>query len=289
MEYFWNWRRQSLAKVGVCYSGLALLWIGVSIGLKAMEHTGCVFGLTAIIECKVLAVVLVWIGRFWLFPRGRLHPWAKGWCLLGGLLLAGSGVIRVAQQFTGGYLMLAGTDTLLWAFLLTNLLETVAAVYYRCWSMTAPRPAYLREQWGLFWAESLKLGLWLALLLGLLFFYLVSFYRFAVYSYSQMMTVFWIGVELFFYGIAAWRLTGGVRAEIVLLEREIAGYLGWRCEAAAELISQRLPELQYLLLSRNYLVTLKQPVISGWAMVSHLILAGCLLGLPRLIGIVTKL
>jgi hypothetical protein len=103
MECFWKWRQQSLAQMGVCYTGLALLWLGVSLGLRATEQTGCVFGLTAIIECKVLTVALVWIGRFFLFPQGRLQPRAEVWCGFLGLLLACSGVTRAARQFKLGY------------------------------------------------------------------------------------------------------------------------------------------------------------------------------------------
>jgi hypothetical protein len=288
MQRLGKWRQQSLAKVGFGYAGLALLWLGVSGGLKVMEQTGCVFDLPAIIKCKVLTIALVWIGRFGWFPRRRLRPGAKLGCGFLGLLLAGPGMIRVTQQFTWVYWMLVGADTLIWAGLLTVLLETLIAVYYRRGMMTAPHPSQISEQWRLFWTESLKLGLWLALLLGLIFFYLVSFYRFEVYFYSRMMTAVWIGAELLFYGLAAWRLTSEVQTKIALLEREISGYLGWRHEETAELISQWLPVLQYLVLSRNYLISLKRPMISVWTVSGYLALIGFLLGLPQLIGSVIK-
>jgi hypothetical protein len=283
-----KWYQQSLVKAGFGYAGLALLWLGVSSGLKGMEQTGGVFDLAAIIKCKVLTIALVWIGRFWWFPQGRLRPGAKLGCGFLGLLLAGSGMIRVTRQFTWSYGMLVGADTFLWTGLLTFLLETLIAVYYRRGMMTAPHPSQISEQWRLFWTESLKLGLWLALLLGLIFFYLVSFYRFEVYFYSRMMTAVWIGAELLFYGLAAWRLTSEVQAKIALLEREIFSYLGWRHEGTAELINQCFPVLQYLMLSRNYLISLKRPMISAWTISGYLALIGFLLGLPQLIGSVIK-
>jgi hypothetical protein len=281
--------KSPLVRAGCGYVGLALLWIGVSLGLNRWEHTGCVFDLTAVIESKLLTVALIWLGRFGLFPRERLQARAKLWCGFCGLLLAGFGMIRTGQAWTWGYLMLVGADAALWAVGATFLLETLTSVYYRWWTMTAPRLAQLDRQWRLFWGESLKLGIWLALLLGLVFFYLVSFYRLDVYCYSQALTVGWATAILCFYGVAYRRLTGGVRAHFNLVEREIAGWLwGWPGEAAAEFNDQCLAVLQYLLLSRNYLKCRRRPALSGGALAGHLILAGFLLGLPQLIGIVLK-
>jgi hypothetical protein len=270
------------------YIGLALVWLGVSGGLKALEHTGGVFALNAICANKVLAVAVIWIGRFYCFPQARLQPRAKLWCVLLSLLLTGSGVIRVMLQFSAGYLLLVGVDTVLWAAVVTVFLETLAAVYYQRWTGTAPRSSQLGEQWRLFWRDSLKLGVWLALALGLAFLYLVSFYRFDVYFYSRAMTGLWFAAEVAFYGIAYWRLTSGLRAKLVLLEREIAGYLGWPGAEPGELVAQGLPVLQYLLLSREYLESRRRPVVSGWALTGLVGLGGFLLGLPRLIGFVMK-
>jgi hypothetical protein len=273
---------------GLGYLGMAILWIGVSFGLKAMEHSGCVFDLNAVCESKALGVALLWIGRFCYFPQARLELRARFWCALAGLLLAGSGVSRVTSGSNPLYLVLVGADTLLWTLGLTVLLETLGAVYYRRWVMATPPPSRLEQEWRLYWRDSLKLGAWLALLAGLAFFYLVSFYRFDVYFYSRGLTVLWLGTQLIFGGIAYWRLTDGIRAKIVLLEREIGTYLEWPDAGAAELVDQWLPLLQYLLLCRDYLKGLRRPALSGWTVGGLALLAGFLLGLPQIIGAVIK-
>jgi hypothetical protein len=291
----WRWEKQRLAKVGLGYAGLALLWIIVSSGLAAVAPTGCVYDLNRLVESKTCLAALVFAGRQLLFPRDRLSSVAK-W---GGGLLAifwvGTGVIRVLPMFAWGRLLLTVADALLWTVWLTAGGEVLAAVYCRWFLTSPPRYTELTARWALFWSDSLKLGLWLAMFLELIFFYLVSFYYVDLGFYSGVLTGVWLGVESIFFGVAYSRLTGGIRREILRLDRDLAADLEWAAALGwpdgandVTVISQWLPILEYRLLLRDYLAGRRWPLISARAVAAHLALAGLLLYLPQLVGIVIE-
>jgi hypothetical protein len=292
-----DWRRekQRLAKVGLGYAGLALLWIMISSGLAGMAPTGCVYNLNCLVESKTCLAALVFAGRQLLFPRDR-HSSVVRW---GGGLLAifwvGAGVLRVLSVFTWGRLFLTLADALLWTVWLTAGAEVLVALYCRWFLTPSPRYTELTARWELFWSDSLKLGLWLAMLLGLTFFYLVSFYYVDLGFYSRVLTGVWIGAESFFFGVAYLRLAGGIWTEIFRLDQDLAADLEWAATLDwpdgsndGAVIPQRLMTLQYRLLSRNYLAGRRGPLLSVRALVAHLAMVGLLLYLPQLVGIVIE-
>jgi hypothetical protein len=283
----WEERRGNQTWYG--YLVLGLLWVAVSAGLNAMERTGAVFGLTAVSLSKVMFVVIVAAGRLYLFPRYRLKSGVCMFFSLFALILCGAGIPRIRDAFSGYYLLLIIADTAIWSFYLTLFFEVLCAlgVY---WSGVEPGAYRELNQFGLwrcFWTELLYLGIWLTLLLGLAFYYLVNFFLADVFFYSQIFAGILAGLGVIFFGVAYSRINGWLREEIGLLDQKIGIYSDWR-NMDSQVLNVELPVYQYLLLTRDYLGRLKNPSVFPGTIVFYLLCILFLLSLPLWVGIVAK-
>lgn len=289
MDRYWEPKTLAMVKRALAYAGMIILWIGISLGLSQLEKSGMVFDLAPILQCKTLAVVLLFAGRGLLFPHYRLAGRVR-W--LFGVLVLGIGADRMlksaGQDWGWGYAGLVIGDTLLWAGFLAFLIETVAALYcYWYNAFKGDDPGAAIGLWRSFWRDSIRLAVWLALVFGVGFYYLVNFYLLDVFFYSWFfLGVF--GITLFgLWGMSHWRYNRQLRGEVEQLDQQLHAYLQWRDLEAAH-FAEELPRYYYLYLTREVLVRKLRPVVCYPAM---LVWGGCavfLLSLPYLIGIAIK-
>lgn len=289
MERYWEPKTQVMVKSAFAHIGLILLWIGVSLGLSQLEQTGRVFDLAAVLQCKTLAVVLLFIGRCLLFPHYRQTGSVRWIFRVLALGIGAGGILKVPGQGLGwGYAALAAADVLLWAGVLALLFETVAALYnhwYAAFRAEDPGEAILL--WRSFWRDSLQFGIWLSLLFTLCFYYMINFYRLDVVFYSWFFMMLLVLAQLGFWGMSYWQYSRRMRSELAQMDQQLYAYLQWR-DLEANLFLEELPRYYYLFLTREVLVRRLWPILSYPVLLTWCACAVFLLSLPQLIGIVIK-
>jgi hypothetical protein len=284
-----EWEERSGNRVWFGYAALCVLWMAVSAGLNAVERSGPVFGLTAVLLSKAMFFMIVVAGRLYLFPHYRVECGMDLLFSLVALILCGAGVPRVWKVFSWHYLLLVIADTAVWAFYLTLLVEVLYALGVH-WSGVQPenyRELNILGLWRWFWTDLLYLGIWLTLLLGLVFYYLVNFYVMDLFFYSQLLAGILAGCGLFFFGVAHSRINGWLREELDCLDRKILAYLDWR-NVDARIAASDLPVYHYLWLTRQYLERLRKNPIFPGTVALYLCCVLFLLILPLWVGAVIK-
>lgn len=289
MDRYWETQKRKRPRSGLIFLGLALLWVLISMGLNRMEKTGCVFELLPVLECKLLALALIYAGRYLLFPHYRMERLGRWVFSILLLVLSGAGLIRVGKLFEWSYAGLVVVDTLLWVLLSTVLVETCAALT-GYWIRTFRGLDYgnIIDLWKGLWLDGVKLGIWITLLCGLTFFYMVNFYELDVFFYSRFFTaLFWM-TQLGLLTIGCWNSRRILYNEILRIDRELTAYLKWRA-LDSEAFAEFLPRYQYLYVTRCVLANLASPAVPLSALTVWLLCCGSLLGLPYLIGSVVQL
>jgi hypothetical protein len=284
-----EWEERSGNRVCLGYAALLVLWMAVSVGLNAVERGGPVFGLTAVILSKVLFCVIVVVGRLYLFPHYRVECGMGLLFALLVLILCGAGIPRIGNAFSWYYRLLVLADTVVWAFYLTLLVEVLYALGVH-WSRVRPenyRELNILGLWRCFWTDLLYLGIWITLLLGLAFYYLVNFYVMDVIFYSRLLAGILAGCGLFFFAAARSRVNGWFREEIGLLDQKIGAFLDWP-NVDARIAATDLPVYRYLLLTREYFKCLQRTTIFPGALLFYLLCVVLLLSLPLWAGTVIK-
>jgi hypothetical protein len=284
-----EWEGRNGNRVWLGYAVPCLLWVAVSVGLNAVERTGTVFGLTAMLLSKAIFFIIVVAGRLYLFPQYRVECGTELLFALSALILCGAGIPRVWNAFSWYYLLLVIADTAVWGFYLTLLLEVLYVLGVH-WSGVRPENAgelNILGLWRCFWTDLLYLGIWITLLLGLAFYYLVNFYIMDVIFYSQLLAGILAGCGLFFFAVARSRIKGWFREELGMLDLKIGVYLDWR-NVDARIADADLPVYRYLVLTREYLERLDKNLVFPGTVAFYLFCVLFLLSLPLWVGIVIK-
>jgi hypothetical protein len=284
-----EWEERSGHRVWLGYAAICVLWIAVSAGLNAAERSGPIFGLTAVLLSKVMFFVIVVAGRLYLFPHYHVECGRNLLFSLVVLILCGSGIPRVWKAFSWYYLLLVIADTTVWGFYLTLLVEPLYALGVH-WSGVRPEnypELNMLGLWRWFWTDLLYLGIWIMMLLGLAFYYLVNFYVMDVIFYSQILAGILAGCGLFLFTVASARINGWLREEMGLLDQKIGVYLDWR-NVDVRMAATDLPVYRYLLLTREYLEHLKKNPVFPGTVAFYLFGVLFLLSLPLWVGNVIK-
>jgi hypothetical protein len=269
--------------------GLVLLWSFISVGLRGFEGDKSYFGLNTIIKSKILLVAIIFLGRYLLFPQYRDRHWWKLYFSLTFLGIISAQIVNlISAKPDGFYFLLLATDVAVWSVLLACLFELVGAVFTNWYFFPKLEFRVFHQLWPQFWDEEFKFGLFSTSILGLAYYYLVSFYLVDTVLYSYILFGFIWSTGIGLYSIFTAKLHRWIQPEINLIDQEIANYLDWPKFSGELEFYEKLPRYQYVLLTRDYLIKLKKPLVSVKILICYLLFGGFLLILPYIFGIVVE-
>ncbi|TCL61531.1 hypothetical protein EDC14_103336 [Hydrogenispora ethanolica] len=273
------------------YIGIAIIWILVSIGLCKVEQIQQASELKAFLESKVLLVALVFLGRYLFFPHYRPSR-GRGWIIFSGFFLMfgaqAAKFMLVNGKVAWTFYLYVIADSFIWGYFLSSLAETFYLTWHHWQNHPRVAPTMFANLWQRFWSETLQTGFLLTVLLGLVYYYLVSFFVVDSLLYSYLLLVPLLGIATGLFWIVYEKARGWVDQDLFQLDQEIATYLSWQ-EWQADLdFPERIPWIQYLFQIRNYLSDAKRPVISVTTLFCYLLFSGFILCLPYLFGIVVE-
>ncbi len=278
-----------LLSIGSFYLVLTVIWSLVSLQINTFESQRGYFEIDALLKFKILFPAAVFMGRFIFFNKYRLSP-ANYWVFPISLFLVGwSDFEKLVNAANIYYCLLLAADITLWAIFIKDTIETVRAVF-RFWKLL-PKVNYamFNDIWTKVGNDLFKLGIWLTALLGLIFFYLVSFFMVdaLLYSYLLLIPLILIGASL--YLLILGKIKAWVSDDLAVIDGELSEQLNLEKAKVDPDLAQKTVWIQYLTLIRTYLKDLERPV---WLLRTFILYLGCsgfILCLPYFFGRVIEL
>ena len=145
----------------------------------------------------------------------------------------------------------------------------------------------VRELWQKAWQTIFYLGIWLTLIIGLIYFYLVNFFIIDTVTYSYFFAILLAVTGISLYATVQSKVNEWVNRENRQIDLKMTVYLNWQELSQAEL-EQNISFVQYLLMLRDYYLGFKKPVISMRTILLYLCFEGAILILPYIIGVVVE-
>lgn len=274
----------TLLSGGTFYLILTIIWSLITLKINSFESQSGYFEIGALLQFKIILPAAIFMGRFLLFNKYRLglsNPWIFPICLF---WTGGSVFNKLAGAVNICYGLLIATDIIIWAFLIKETFETIRTVF-RFWRLL-PKVNYAMfvEIWAKLGNDLFKLGLWLTIIIGLAFFYLVSFFMVdaLLYSYLLLTPLIVIGASL--YWLIFNKLKTWVRGDLVAIDGELVEQLNWGQVRNDPDLPQRTAWFQYLILIRDYLKSLQRPVLLLKTFLLYMGCSGLILSLPYFFG-----
>jgi hypothetical protein len=286
---FWADIDACIGKAAVCCLALILIWGLISIGLYCYEGSRSYFEIKNVLLFKIILVAVIFLGRYLLFTKHRRYKglkWLFGVVFLIAIGIQADGVLRTQLKWI--YLLLKICDAFVWTIFITLLLEVFGALF-RFWNRIEKVSAAKMEHiWQVFQQETIALGILLTFLMGLIYYYLTSFYLIDAlfYSYLLLLPVLVTGLGL--YATIRAKFQGWLRQDLSLLDQEIDTYLQWQQFKVEPEISQKILWLQYLTNIRSYLLQVRRLLFPWKIFSSYLVFSAFILILPYIFGVVIE-
>jgi len=241
-----------------------------------------------LLKFKILFPAVAFMGRL-LFVQYRTRP-INSWIFPVSLFIVGWSVFdKLVTAQNLHYSLLIGTDIIIWSLIISDIIETLITVFRYWEGFSKVNYGVINEIWSKLSDDLFKLGIWLTVLLGLIFYYLVSFFLVdaILYSYLLLMPLLVIGAALYlliFNKINTW-----IRDDLILIDGELSHQLDWDQVKDDPALPQKTLWFQYLSLIRNYLKELQRPVILVKSFLLYILGAVFILSLPYFFGRVIEL
>lgn len=274
--------------VGMCYLVLAAIWSWVSFQTNNFESESGYFEINALLKFKILFSVAVLWGHL-LFDQYRLRS-PNPWLFPLSLFLVGWSVIdKLFNAASLYYGLLIGADILIWSLLISEIIETTGAVF-RFWRQI-PKVNYamFSDVWSKISNDLFKLGIWISVLLMLIFYYLVSFFMIDALLYSRLLLIPLILIGAALYLIIFGKIKAWVGSDLREIDGELVRCLSWDQVKEDPQLPQKTAWFQYLTLIRNYLKDLQRPVLLLKPCLLYMICIVIILSLPYFWGRVIEL
>lgn len=268
----------------VIYLLLAILWSVVTLKMNNYESQSGYFEINALMKFKIFLPMVVFLGRCLLFNEYRLGRKNPLVFLMALFLVGWSAFEKLIDTTNVGYRLIIMTDILVWTFLIKETLETIRGMIGYWIDLPKTNYAMINEIWAKIEKDLIKLGIWLTLLMGLSFFYLVSFFIVDAIFYSYLFLIPLLGSGLFLYGLLHSKIKIWVRHDLVLIDSELVEQLNWEMTKDDPDLPQITAWFQYLTLVRNYLNQLQRPVLLLKLFLFYLGYSGLVLSLPYFFG-----
>jgi hypothetical protein len=286
---FWTDLDNHIGKAAIWCLGFTLIWMFISIGLHFFEGSQSYFELKAVLIFKLILVAVIYLGRYLLLAQYR-RPGGLIWLFGIVFLLAASAQAGsiIKAGFIFGYILLKAADALVWGIFVAILLENILGLF-RFWHQPQKISASLLNQiWKSARQDIIALGILLTLLAGLLYYYLISFYLLDTLFYSYLLVVLVLLIGLGFYIMIHLRLHAQLQCDIGELDREIDSYLLWQGFKEDPDLHQKVLQLRYLTLIRNYLAQIGRPRFLWQIWGSYLLFSAFILILPYIFGLAVE-
>lgn len=268
----------------VIYLLLTIIWSVVTLKMNNYESQSGYFEINALMQFKILLPMVVFLGRCLLFNEyrfGRKNPLVF---LMFLFLVGWSDFEKLIGAINVGYRLLILADILVWVFLIKETLEAIRGMIGYWVDLPKTNYAMINEIWAKIEKDLIKLGSWLTLLVGLSFFYLVSFFMVDAIFYSYLLLIPLLGCGLFLYGLIHSKIKTWVRHDLALIDSELAEQLDWEMSKDDPDLPRITAWFQYLTLVRNYLNQLQRPVLLLKLFLFYLGYSGLVLCLPYFFG-----
>ncbi len=274
----------TLLSRGIFYLALTIIWSLVSLKINSIESQSGYFEIRPLLQFKAILPAAIFGGRYLLFGRYRLGP-SNPWIFPLSLFLAGGSVFdKLLSAANIGYVLMIAADMLIWAFLINETAETLRTVF-RFWkSLPKVNYAMFIDIWAKLNNDLFKLSLWLTSLVGLTFFYLVSFFMVDALLYSYLLLTPLVATGASLYLLMYSKIKAWVNNDLTLIDAELAVQLDWDQVKGDPELPQRVAWFQYLSLIRNYLKDLEKPALLIRLFLLYLACSGLILCLPYFFG-----
>ena len=288
MSRGWQELEQPAWRGGILFLGLALIWIAISIGWANISGNQSYLELKGLLQAKVFLVALAFTGRWLIFPQYRAKRYRTtifGLTFICSMLFNSGRLSLLTTNWLTGLWLLG--DWLIWSLILTAIGEFILALY-RFWSLILPTtPERIYLLWQNCWSDLIRLGIWLALFWGWVYYYLASFYIIDTILYSYLFLALLLAGAISLYSIIQQKIYRWQVAELNILDRELATLIDWRAYDTAD-FSPILPRYQFLLLTRDYLTHFGKAFFSWPVFWIYACLGVFLLSLPYIFGIAVQ-
>lgn len=262
---------------------LILVWSLITLKINEYERQNGYFEINALLQFKILLPIAVFGGRFFLFPTYRLAR-QNPWLFPLSLFIAGWSVFEKLYKATNaGYTLSLIADSIIWAYIIKETIETIRTIIAFWKDLPKVNYAILLDIWAKMENDLIKLGIWLTVLIGLTFFYLVSFFIVDALFYSYLLLMPMLGIGLFLYGLLLIKIKTWIRSDLGAINEELAEQLNSIMVKDDPELSQKTVYFQYLTLIRNYLNDLQRPVLLLKLFILYLAYSGLILSLPYLL------
>lgn len=281
---FWRDLDAHIRKAGGYFLLLGLLWGFISSGLYFFEGSRSYFEIKAVWQFKIILVAVAFLGRYLLFSRYRDLKLMK-WLFIVLFLVFTVMVCTIKSYWF--YRLLKVADALAWVLLITVCAETIGALFYS-WINLKISIAELPGLWNRLWQELTALGIFLTLLAGLAYYYLISFYLVDSLAYSYLLAVLvaLTGAGLFLMMFS--KVNAFLRRKLIDLDRELYPYMEWDLVSEDPGLARKLLALEYLVLIRETVVKMCRPSIPLKVVGGYAACVGFILYLPYLFGLVIE-
>lgn len=277
-----------LLALGIGSLLITVIWMWISFQTNRFESESGYFEINALIRFKIFFPIVVLVGRL-LFNQYRSGP-PNPWTFPLSLLLVGWSVFdKLAKAVNLDYGLLIGADIIIWSLMISEIIETSSAVF-RFWKrLPKVNYAMFDDIWSKLSNDLFKLGIWLTALLGLIHFYLVSFFMIDALLYSRLLLIPLPVIGGSLYSLIFSKLKAWVAIDLNEIETELGAQLNWRQVKGDPDLSAKTAWFQHLTLIRNYLKDLQKPVLLLKPCLLYMVCMAIILGLPYFFGRVIEL
>ncbi|GEM_PF-2381074 len=266
------------------YLGLCLMWVVVT--LASAKLTGQllpVYKLQVLLLIKAFVVAIVYLGRYQLFGEYRNTATRKWLVLAFFLLLLGKRLMGFNMLSGLFYIFLELLDCSLGSLCYGLIAEVIFALFDFWFKLQPVSVESYYHLWSKFWRDCFFLGLWLTIIIFLLYINLFNFYIINVVAYGYLLVtvLFLSGIALF--AVLFSKLAALVNKEVNELDQKLAQLIDWKQSDGSE---SKTVQFNYLLQLRAYLQNFKIPYFSITTIISYLTFGLLILILPYCFGMV---
>ncbi len=293
---FWMDLEANFVKAALWCIGFTFIWALISIGLYAVEGSKSYFEIQAVLYFKIIFAAVIFLSRYLLFAQYRHQKWLSPMITISFLIALGGGWNELLKEGTRWfYIFFKVLDAFIWGLYSGLFLENMNGLFIFWVHLPKKNGAEFRQYFQTLRQETISLGIVLTFLVGLVYYYLTSFYLLDTLFYSYLLWMLVISIGLGFYCLAQIKLNRWIKQDIALLDLELDHYIQWQQMARALKqdedygnLSSKISWLQYLTLIRNYLIQMGRPKFPWQIWCSYLIFSASILIIPYVFGLAVQ-
>lgn len=287
MSLIWKKPARFFIKNKFIYLGLMFFWIAITCGQITWGVLPSWFWIRPILQSKILLVAIVFTGRNLFFPQHRYQRIFGS--IFFAILALGVTLNFLGQQhvypWQGNCLIIL--DDVIWSLLAALTGEVIIALFKYWYSFNLVEPVKWARLHKIISQETSLLGIWLALILGCVYYYLINCYLLDALWYSRFLAGLLCLTGFVLQGIYIVRRQALIDQELMAIDCKLQSYLNWRIEPKGEQL-KFFDKFHWLLEIRSYWQSLRRFQIPLGCLLLYGFLAIVLLTLPYIFKMVIE-